>query len=99
MISPLLPPKSTEAPMLLETEFAPGMHLFIGATSKLSSERPGNGGFRIWKYNSKDEAAAEVCPRPGVLPSPTLCPCDLCSQCGVVLVITVNVVLGLSEVF
>ena len=47
--------------MLLETEFAPGMHLFIGATSKLSSERPGNGGFRIWKYNSKDEAAAEVC--------------------------------------
>ena len=46
--------------MLLETEFAPGMHLFIGSTGKLSTERPGNGGFRIWKYDSKDDAAAEV---------------------------------------
>ena len=46
--------------MLLETEFAPGMHLFIGATGKLSADRPGNGGFRIWKYDSKDDAAAEV---------------------------------------
>jgi len=48
-------------PMLLETEFAPGMHLFIGATGKLSADRPGNGGFRIWKYDSNDDAAAEVC--------------------------------------
>jgi hypothetical protein len=61
MITPLLPKESVESPMLLETEFAPGMHLFIGATGKLSAERPGNGGFRIWKYESKDDAAAEVC--------------------------------------
>ena len=60
MISPLLPKATTESPMLLETEFAPGMHLFIGATGKLSSDRPGNGGFRIWKYDSKADAAAEV---------------------------------------
>lgn len=60
MITPLLPKASAEAPMLLETEFAPGMHLFIGATSELSADRPGNGGFRIWKYDSKEDAAAEV---------------------------------------
>ena len=60
MITPLLPKESVEKPMLLETEFAPGMHLFIGATGQLSTERPGNGGFRIWKYDSKDDAAAEV---------------------------------------
>ena len=60
MITPLLPKATVEKPMLLETEFAPGMHLFIGATGQLSTERPGNGGFRIWKYDSKDDAAAEV---------------------------------------
>jgi len=60
MITPLLPKESVEKPMLLETEFAPGMHLFIGATGQLSTERPGNGGFRIWKYDSKDDAAAEA---------------------------------------
>ena len=64
MITPLLPKASAEAPMLLETEFAPGMHLFIGATGELSADRPGNGGFRIWKYDSKEDAAAEgpACP-------------------------------------
>ena len=60
MIAPLLPKDVTKNPMVLETEVEPGMHLFIGATGKLSSERPGNGGFRIWKYNNKDDAAAEV---------------------------------------
>jgi len=60
MITPLLPKAMTDSPMLLETEFAPGMHLFIGATGRLSADRPGNGGFRIWKYDSKDDAAAEA---------------------------------------
>lgn len=60
MIAPLLPKDATKNPMVLETEVEPGMHLFIGATSKLSSDRPGNGGFRIWKYNNKDDAAAEA---------------------------------------
>jgi len=60
MIAPLLPSKVTESPMLLETEVAPGMHLLIGATSKLSAARPGNGGFRIWKYDNKEDAAAEA---------------------------------------
>jgi|LauGreDrversion2_3_1035106.scaffolds.fasta_scaffold94898_1 hypothetical protein len=69
MITPLLPKMMTQKPMLLETEFAPGMQLFIGATSQLSLERPGNGGLRIWKYNSRDDAAAEVSLFPCIFPA------------------------------
>ena len=36
------------------------MHLMVGAVGKLTTERPGNGGVRIWSYESRQAAAAEV---------------------------------------
>eukprot|EP00286_Rhodomonas_abbreviata_P017447 CAMPEP_0181342948 /NCGR_PEP_ID=MMETSP1101-20121128/31299_1 /TAXON_ID=46948 /ORGANISM="Rhodomonas abbreviata, Strain Caron Lab Isolate" /LENGTH=215 /DNA_ID=CAMNT_0023454493 /DNA_START=13 /DNA_END=657 /DNA_ORIENTATION=- len=61
MITPLLPKGlRKQHPMLLETEVAPGLTLMIGATGKLSAQKPGNGGFRIWNYANKQDAAAEA---------------------------------------
>jgi leucine dehydrogenase len=60
MIAPLLPEEVIENPQILAKEVAPGVQLMIGATGELSKLRPGNGGFRIWKYPSESEAAAEA---------------------------------------
>ena len=60
MIQPLLPSDVSASPMLLKKEVSPGINLMIGATNRLSSARPGNGGFRIWKYGSVEAAAEEA---------------------------------------
>jgi hypothetical protein len=60
MITPLLPQKSVKSPMLLEVPLQDGMRLFVGAVGRLTAQRPGNGGVRIWSYESRQAAAAEV---------------------------------------
>jgi len=60
LVAPLLPKSRSEAPHLLETEVGGGMKLMIGASARLSKNRPGNGGFRIWKYPTQKAAAAEA---------------------------------------
>ncbi len=62
MILPLLPPPAVKSPMLLEVELPDGILLMVGAVGTLTSERPGNGGVRIWSYESRQAAAAEVLP-------------------------------------
>ena len=60
MIVPLLPPHAVKSPMLLEVQLPDGILLMVGAVGTLTSERPGNGGVRIWSYESRQAAAAEV---------------------------------------
>ncbi len=60
MIVPLLPPHAVKSPMLLEVPLPDGILLMVGAVGRLTSERPGNGGVRIWNYESREAAAAEV---------------------------------------
>ena len=60
MIVPLLPPRAAKSPMLLEVPLPDGMRLMVGAVGRLTTERPGNGGTRIWSYESREAAAAEA---------------------------------------
>ena len=64
MIVPLLPPRAAKSPMLLTTQLPDGIQLMVGAVGRLTSDRPGNGGVRIWSYNSRQAAAAEVQSKP-----------------------------------
>lgn len=59
-VAPLLPKAKSEAPEILKHDLGQDMTLMIGAASTLSAGRPGNGGFRIWQYESQEAAAAEV---------------------------------------
>jgi len=61
MITPLLPNASAEACQVLRKTLPDlGVELMVGVAVPITNLRPGNGGFRIWNYNSGDDAASEA---------------------------------------
>jgi leucine dehydrogenase len=61
MITPLLPNTTQSSSQVLRKSLPDlGVELMVGVAVPITNARPGNGGFRIWNYDSGNDAASEA---------------------------------------
>ena len=58
IVSSLLP-KDLQSPRILTRTLDNGLKICVGASASLDLDRPGNGGFRLLKYSSKEACETE----------------------------------------